>query len=438
MKRKDEYSQRFRLAYGAASATAAALAVAWGAFFTYLQAWPVVAMTVAVVLVSISSFVIARRRDISIALLFSQVAFLLLIIVFCLIFDVPSPGAPRVTHVFLLVLALLGYIGYRRDHSRLQLSIVVLCLATFVVFASTNAAPAFATPLSEAIRIHGAWINTTVAVIMLAAGVHFIQLEIIRTLGDVRDIKSALQNEEFELFYQPQVDENGGLTGAEGLIRWKKADGDYIPPADFIPLAEQAGLMPGIGSWVVLEACKTLALWQQEEATRRLMLSVNVSVDQFMKPDFVVSVLSRIEALKVDATKLKLELTESMMVTDVEPVVEKMRLLHATGITLSLDDFGTGYASLSYLRQLPIQEIKIDRSFVKDAPDNKRNRLLLKSIFDIADTLELSVIAEGIETKEQLGLLRSLGCTRFQGYYFGKPLPLQTWHERWTLEPSPA
>ena len=156
-----------------------------------------------------------------------------------------------------------------------------------------------------------------------------------------------------------------------------------------------------------------------------------------MKADFVDTVMARIAARELDATRLKLELTESMMAMDVDVIVEKMRALRAAGITISLDDFGTGYSSLSHLRRLPIHEIKIDRSFVQEAPDSKRNRILLKSIFDIARMLEFSVVAEGIETKEQLMLLQSFGCTIFQGYYFGRPVPFAEFQSRWANEVPP-
>jgi EAL domain-containing protein (putative c-di-GMP-specific phosphodiesterase class I) len=432
VKQTEDYSHRFRLAYGMASLVVGVLTAGWGIVFAFMQAWSLAAMDAAVVIVALSSFVLARRHKLSAALLFSQASFFLITVVFCLLFDVPSEAAPRVSHLFLLVLALLGYINYQREHSALQLAIIASCLSAFVVFASTQAAVPFAQPIADEFRLLGSWVNTIIAVVMLCGGVYVMQLEFARNLDQAREIKSALRNQEFELFYQPQVDETGRLKGAEALLRWKRTDGNYVSPAEFIPIAEQAGLMPGIGGWVVLEACKTLALWQQEEGSRHLMLSANVSVDQFMKPNFVASVLSQIEALKVDPARLKLELTESLMATDVNTIVEKMRALRAAGITISLDDFGTGYSSLSYLRQLPIHEIKIDRSFVQEAPANPRNRILLKSIFDIARMLDLSVVAEGIETTEQLLLLQSFGCTAFQGYYFGRPVPLAEFQTRWT------
>jgi EAL domain-containing protein (putative c-di-GMP-specific phosphodiesterase class I) len=400
------------------------LTVGWGIVFFLARAWGLASLEATVAVVALASFVLARRNQLSEALLLSQVAFLFATIVFCLFFDVPSEAVPRVAHLFLLVLALLGYINYQRERSTPQLVLIVLCLGIFVVFASAPLSLHFARPVAEEVRRIGAWVNTTMLVGMLCGAVHVMQLQFARNFERTRDIEAALANREFELFYQPQVDEKGHLIGAESLIRWRQADGSYRPPAAFIPDAEQAGLMPHIGAYVLDEACKTLALWRQQPEMRGFVLAVNVSADQFIAEDFVGSVLARLHAFALDPACLKLELTESVMATDVDGVVEKMRVLRSAGIRISLDDFGTGYSSLGYLRRLPIQEIKIDRSFVQEAPENLRNRFLLKSIFDMARMLELSVVAEGIETKEQFALLQSFGCTTFQGFHFGRPVPL--------------
>ena len=437
MRQAEDYSQRFWLAYGMACLAVAGMSFGWGIVFALRHAWALVIIDIAVIAVAIMSFLLARRRRLSAALLFSQAAFLAIILVFCLVFDVPNGVAPRVTHLFLLVLALLGYINYQRERSRLQFTVIALCLLAFVVFASTHVSVPFAQPIPDEFRTLGTWINSVIAIAMLCGAVYVMRLKFARNLDIARDIRSALTNREFELFYQPQVDEAGVTTGAEALLRRKRPDGGHISPAAFIPAAEQAGLMPEIGDWVLGEACRTLAFWQQDAATRHLKLAINVNADQFMKPDFVETLMARIAARELDPTRLKLELTESMMAADIDIVAGKMRALSAAGITISLDDFGTGYSSLSHLRRLPVHEIKIDRSFVQEAPESKRNRILLKSIFDIAGMLEFSVVAEGIETKEQLLLLQSYGCTAFQGYYFGRPMPFAEFQKQWAGEAPP-
>ena len=438
VRQAEDYSQRFWLAYSIASLAVAAMSFGWATVFALRQAWALVAIDVAVIAVALMSFALARRRRLSAALLFSQISFLVIILVFCLVFDIPNGAAPRVTHLFLLVLALLGYINYQRERSRLQFAVIALCLLSFVVFASTHVSAPVTQPIPDEFRILGTWINAIVAVVMLCGAIYVMQLKFARNLDLIRDIRSALTNREFELFYQPQVDEAGTTTGAEALLRRRQPGGGYIAPAEFIPAAEQAGLMPEIGDWVLGEACRTLAFWQQDEATRGLKLAVNVNAEQFMKADFVDTLMARIAACDLDPTRLKLELTESMMAADIGIVAGKMRALRDAGITISLDDFGTGYSSLSHLRRLPIQEIKIDRSFVQEAPESKRNRILLKSIFDIARMLEFSVVAEGIETREQLLLLKSYGCTAFQGFYFGRPVPLSQFQKQWADDPPPS
>ncbi|WLS07984.1 EAL domain-containing protein [Shinella sumterensis] len=437
MKPKENYSNRFRLVYGLASLAVGVTACGWGIAFALMGTWPLVALDVAVVCVALLSLALARSNRFSAALLFSQAAFLVIITMFCLVFDVPRAAAPRVSHLFLLVLALLGYINYRREQSRPQLAIVGLCVIAFIVFASSTAAPSFARPIPEAIQIYGSWVNTIVAVGLLCVGVYVMQLELARDLDKARAIKMALRNREFELFYQPQVDESGRLTGAEALLRWRRGDGTHVPPAEFIPAAEQAGLMPAIGDWVLAQACETLAAWRHDPATSGLKLAINVSADHFTKPDFVDTVLDCLRTLELDPALLKLELTESMMAGDIDAISEKMRALRDAGLFISLDDFGTGYSSLSHLRRLPVQEIKIDRSFVQDIVESRRNRVLLKSIFDMAHVLEFAVVAEGVETLEQLGLLRSFGCTAFQGYYFGRPVPRSEFQSQWADQPVP-
>jgi EAL domain-containing protein (putative c-di-GMP-specific phosphodiesterase class I) len=423
VRQKEDHSRRFWLAYGAASLAVAAMALGWGIFFALGHAWALVGIDVAVIAVALMSFLLAHRRQLSAALLFSQVSFFVIILVFCLVFDVPNAAAPRVTHIFLLVLALLGYINHQRERSHLQVIIIVLCLVSFTVFSSTHVTAPVTQPIADEFRTLGTWVNTIIAVALLCGGIYVMQLKFAQNLDQARDIKAALTNREFELFYQPQVDEAGKVSGAEALLRRKRQGGGYISPGEFIPAAEQAGLMPTLGDWVLGEACRTLAFWQQEEATRHLKLSVNVSVDQFMKADFVETLMARIAARDLDPTRLKLELTESMMVDDVDVIVEKMRALRAAGIILSLDDFGTGYASLSHVNPNEIDRLKIDRRFVQNINSNGDNTKIVRAITELARGLGISIIAEGAETEAELASLRLIGCDHVQGYSIAFPMP---------------
>jgi EAL domain-containing protein (putative c-di-GMP-specific phosphodiesterase class I) len=197
-----------------------------------------------------------------------------------------------------------------------------------------------------------------------------------------------------------------------------------VSPADFIPLAEESDLILDIGAWVLDSGCAQLKLWQDHSATRHLQLAINVSARQFRDPGFEAQIARAIERHQIDATGLKLELTESMVLEDVVSVVQRMHALRRCGLKFALDDFGTGYSSLSNLRQLPLDQLKIDQSFVRDLASGSQGPAILKAIIDMGKSLQLEVIAEGVETVEQKQFLSDSGCGLFQGYLFGRPLPV--------------
>ena len=236
------------------------------------------------------------------------------------------------------------------------------------------------------------------------------------------EIREALQHHQFQLYYQPQVDHSGKVVGAEALIRWLHPQRGMISPLDFIPLAEESGLILSLGNWIFATACAQLVEWGKTPATADIILSVNVSARQFQHPDFVAQLLLIIHGSGVDPHKLKLELTESMLVANPQDIITKMDALKAQGIKFSLDDFGTGYSSLSYLKRLPISELKIDKSFVNDILTDTNDAAIARMIIRLAQSMELTVIAEGVETKEQRDWLEHEGCFKYQGYYFGRPV----------------
>ena len=236
------------------------------------------------------------------------------------------------------------------------------------------------------------------------------------------ELRSAIAAAEFELFYQLQVDESGRELGYEALLRWNHPQRGLVLPAQFIPLAEETGMILPIGQWVIDAACARLAAWSREARTRELSLAVNVSSLQFEQPEFAVQVLGAIRRHGIDARRLKLELTETMLQGDVERTVGTMNVLKAEGVQFALDDFGTGYSSLQYLKQLPLDELKIDRSFVHDIAVNPNDKAIVTTIVAIAGHLGLNVIAEGVESLEQREILRECGCTTYQGYLYGQPV----------------
>ena len=230
--------------------------------------------------------------------------------------------------------------------------------------------------------------------------------------------------DQLRLHYQMQVDASGAILGAEALVRWEHPERGMISPAQFIPLAEQTGRIVEIGRWVLDTACRQLKAWDGHPATRALQLAVNVSAKEFRQPDFVDEVLRIVRASGAEPTRLKLELTESVLLQDIEGVIGKMKELKAAGIRFALDDFGTGFSSLSYLRQLPLDQLKIDQSFVRDELEDPNDATIVGTIIALGQSLGLDVIAEGVETAEQRDFLAARGCHQYQGYFFGRPVPL--------------
>jgi len=236
-------------------------------------------------------------------------------------------------------------------------------------------------------------------------------------------LREALLDGGFQLHYQMQVDRNDQVIGAEALLRWTTGEHSVVMPAQFIPLAEETGLILPIGAWVLESACRQLALWAATPA-RELVLAINVSARQFRQPGFVAQVQQALAASGVNPARLKLELTEGAVLDDVDDSVAKMQALRALGVSFSLDDFGTGYSSLSYLKRLPLDQVKIDQSFVRDIATDQSDAAIAQTIISMSRTLGLHVVAEGVETEDQRAFLHAHGCEGFQGYLFSRPLVL--------------
>jgi diguanylate cyclase (GGDEF)-like protein/PAS domain S-box-containing protein len=237
------------------------------------------------------------------------------------------------------------------------------------------------------------------------------------------DLRHALQHDEFALHYQPQVDRGGSVIGAEALIRWHSASRGAVAPADFIPIAEDIGLILPIGRWVLEQACGQLALWARQPELAQLSVAVNVSARQLHQPGFVDEVIALIKAAAIDPRRLKLEITESLLVDDTETAIATMNRLRDFGVCFSLDDFGTGYSSLSYLKRLPLAQLKIDQSFVSDVLADIHDAAIAQTIIALGRCLQLNVIAEGVETAGQHAFLMEHGCHAFQGYLFSRAVP---------------
>ena len=244
-----------------------------------------------------------------------------------------------------------------------------------------------------------------------------------------KELNQAIEQQQFQLYYQIQIDSSNHAQGAEVLIRWLHPERGVISPLNFIPLAEKTGLILPIGQWVLDSACAQLKAWQHNPLTQDLILAVNVSAKQFHQDYFVQQVKDTIQRHDINPEKLRLELTESMLAVNINDIITKMDALSKLGFYFSLDDFGTGYSSLQYLKKLPLYQLKIDKSFVDNIVSDSSDQAIVRTIIAMAHSLDLKVIAEGVETKEQQQILLTEGCANYQGYLFSKPVPVNEFEE---------
>jgi len=243
------------------------------------------------------------------------------------------------------------------------------------------------------------------------------------------DLRRAIVQKQFLLHYQAQIDSQGQVIGAEALIRWQHPKRRFVSPSEFIPIAEDSGLILPLGRWVLETACTQLTVWAENPMTAPLILAVNVSALQFKQADFVEQVLDLLAHTGAKADKLKLELTEGLLLDNAEAVIAKMTRLKSHGVSFSMDDFGTGYSSLSYLKRLPLDQLKIDQSFVRDVLTDANDAAIIKAIIALGQSLGMAVIAEGVETEAQRDFLTEAGCQTYQGYFFSRPLPLNDFED---------
>ncbi|MEN5081063.1 EAL domain-containing protein [Bosea sp. TWI1241] len=401
-----------------------AIGLTWAALFAATQHWHQAASLALLGLSVVPCWLIARRGHFSLGLQLTQLACMIFVIAFSLVFDTPTETVPRTTHLFLLVIALVGYMNLQRGPSLSQCALIAVCMAAFVVLAATTPIYPFPEPVQDELHAARAWVNALLVASLLCGGILAMSAEFTKTQAS-RELGAALWGDQFALFYQPQVDAQGRLVGAEALLRWNHPKRGQIPPAEFIPMAEASGFMPRLGNWVMQEACRTLSAWRDKPEMREVVLAINVSAAQFLMPDFADQVRATVRNYGVRPAMLKLELTESVFVADIDAVIRKMKALSEAGFAIALDDFGTGYSSLSYLRQLPLAQLKIDRSFVRGITDNPRVAAVTRNIVQMGQDLDLEILAEGIETPEQLAMMQAYGCATFQGFLFSRPLPLE-------------
>jgi diguanylate cyclase len=395
----------------------------WGTFFA-LSGHVALALTDAVaVVVALLGVVLVRAERLRAA------SFLLLICLwglsffYTLAFDVPSVAAPRSAHVFFVVLGVGAYVLFQAERAWVRHGYTLLCFVVFLVLGCTGWSLGVSPPVPPAVQVVAVWLHNLVGMVALYGLLHLLQADVAERSGMEADLRSAVRDQLFSLHYQPQVHSSGRVIGAEALMRWRHPTRGMVSPVEFIPLAEQTGLILPMGGWVMLTACTQLVAWAQRPETAALTLAVNVSARQFRQPDFVAQVLAVLASTGADPARLKLELTESMLVSDMEDVVAKMTLLKVHGVGFSLDDFGTGYSSLSYLKRLPLDQLKIDQSFVRDVLTDPSDAAIARTVVGLGQSLGLNVIAEGVETVGQREFLQGIGCHIYQGFLFSPALP---------------
>ena len=423
------HRRRIRWMLWIGAALLVALGLGWSIFFALIGEWIIVAMDVTMLVLGLAVAALTYQKRTRFAFFLLAGSMFLVICGVSILFDVPSAQAPRSTHHFLLVVAVCSLLFLRDDRSVLRYTVTGAYMLAFVVLGSTNSDFGSPYALADSVRVTGTWVNNLFSALGLYALIHIMVAELTEQSSLAVDLRKAITHRELFLLYQPQVTSQGQVLGAEALVRWQHPKRGLVRPDDFIPLAEKTGLILPLGSWVLSTACLQLVAWSRQPALAGLTLSVNVSVHQFCQPDFVEQVAAVMERTGVQPHKLKLELTESSLALDMEDIILKMHALKAMGVGFSLDDFGTGYSSLNYLKRLPLDQLKIDQSFVRDVLSDDSDASIARMVISLGTSLGFNVIAEGVETQGQCEFLMENECHTFQGYLFSKPIPADKFAE---------
>jgi EAL domain-containing protein (putative c-di-GMP-specific phosphodiesterase class I) len=419
------HKKRVNKALSIVSKTLIIIAVLWSVLLGYYGAWNFVWIEVMVLVVAVMTLLLKSMGYIRSAVYLLLLGLFILGLVLSLFFDIPNDFVPRSVHNYFLPFAFLAYWLLIGENKLIRMSAFIIFIAAFVFFSSTLIGfPVENLSAADGGRVIGAWINNILAVVMVCVVIYAFFSDFSLKTQIEKELSLALLRDQLELYYQAQVDSVGKVLGAEVLVRWNHPTRGLLFPIDFIPMAEKKGLIVLLGRQVLFKACEQLSVWTSQPSTADLTLSVNVSVQEFEEKDFVDNVISIIKRTGIDASKLKLELTENVLILDTDEVVKKMTALKEYGVNFSLDDFGTGYSSLNYLKCLPLNQLKIDRNFVSHMTRNSKDAKIVKSTILLGQDLGLDVIAEGIETEQQLKFLQNNKCHLFQGYLFCRPIPI--------------
>ncbi len=422
-------SHRIRLVLQGAGWLMVAIGVPWAVAFTLQALWVLAALDL-VVAVAGAIVVFCVRHDhlrlgaaVFVGCAYATTCALGLFI------DVPDGTHPRSMHVFLLALAFAAHLVLQLERRVFYHGVPLLCMLTYLVFASSPIGFPLPYGIPEEHRALSAWFNNLSALACLFTVMVLMHADIrVRTALEA-DLHAGLKNQQLVVYYQPQVAHDGRVTGAETLVRWQHPVRGLVPPSEFIPLAEHCGLISELGQVVLAATCQQLVAWSRQPERAHLTLSVNVSASELREPAFIQNVLAVLARTGANPARLKVELTETMLVANIDDVMAKMSALREKGIGVSLDDFGTGYSSLNYLKRLPLDQLKIDKSFVDNVLSDSSDAAIARTVVTLGQQLGLHVIAEGVETEEQRLLLEGIGCLAYQGYLFSRPLPAVAFEE---------
>ncbi len=343
--------------------------------------------------------------------------------------DIPTSELPRTAHMFFLPLAVASMLLLRHERAWIRQAVPLFCVTAFFVFSTTGDLWQSPFALPREIRLVGTPVNALAAFLCLCLLLYVMQRDMVERNELEIELQGALVRGEMQLYYQPQFDDNMNILGAEALLRWTHHKRGAISPAEFIPMAERSGFIIALGEWVLRQAAAQVVKWSADDALRDQVVAVNISAEQIRQPGFAEQVIDIVSGIGARPDRLKLELTESALVADHADVEIKMGALKSWGIGWSLDDFGTGFSSLVYLRKLPLDQIKIDQTFVRDLLSDSNARAIVRSVIELGRSLKLHVIAEGVETHAHRDFLFEHGCEAYQGYLLSPPLPVKEFEE---------
>lgn len=352
----------------------------------------------------------------------------LLLAALILLADIPSAAVPRHAHL-LLPMAMSSCYLLAHERALWRLGLPSLQLTLFAVLAGSSSSFGRTPLMDDAVRQISAAVISLLTVISLAAVLAVILGEALSRSRPELDFARGIGAGELKLFLQAQCDAQGRIVGAEALMRWQHRERGFVAPGEFMALAEDSGLIMPAGADLTRQVCAALRRWRDDPVLAQLTVTVNVNPMQFRDAAAMRELMDIVSAHGIAAGRLKFELTEALFVKDVDAVCRQMEACRAMGIAISLDDFGTGYSSLAALRRMPLDQLKVDQSFVRELAQDAEVRAIARSIVRLGQELGLEVIAEGVETPLQLAALQELGCERFQGYLFARPLPLDAFEE---------